>query len=194
MTTSRLIRVLVEKSRRNMLTAKVNLQIGDSDSAVNRAYYSMFDIARAAILSRGVEEGALPRTHRGVVQVFRLHAIASGQIDETLAGALARLEDLRLLADYTDKHLDQRSASGAVSLAERFVQAVESVFGLTVHDAGQKLDPGDKVEEPDSGKDWVNAEILTISPYSLEEQQREARDNWMRFRARANAPSMVRGP
>jgi uncharacterized protein (UPF0332 family) len=83
-TTSRLTRVLVEKSRRNMLTAKSNLQIDDSDSAVNRAYYAMFDIARAAILSTGVPEEALPRTHRGVAHVFRLHAIASGKVDETL--------------------------------------------------------------------------------------------------------------
>jgi hypothetical protein len=50
-------------------------------------------------------------------------------------------------------------------------------------DAGKGPDPSNKVEEPDSGQDWVNSEILNISPHSLQEQQRKARENWMRFRA-----------
>ena len=58
----------------------------DYDSAVNRSYYAMFDIARAALLRAGVAEDKLPRTHNGVIDAFRQHAVQSGQIDREPSG------------------------------------------------------------------------------------------------------------
>lgn len=95
MTISRLARNLVRKSERAMLSAKVGLQVGDTDNAVNRSYYAMFDIARAALLSDGVSEDKLPRTHNGVIAAFWHHAIDQGKIDPALASALSRAEGLR---------------------------------------------------------------------------------------------------
>ena len=60
----------------------------------------MFDIARAALLRAGVAEDKLPRTHGGVIEAFRSHAIDSGQIDRQLAAQLSRTESLRIKADY----------------------------------------------------------------------------------------------
>lgn len=39
---------LMAKARRAVLSAKVLLDVGDADGACNRAYYAMFDAARAA--------------------------------------------------------------------------------------------------------------------------------------------------
>ncbi|MGD9522152.1 MAG: HEPN domain-containing protein, partial [Tepidiphilus sp.] len=41
------------KARRAVLSAKVLLDAGDADGACNRAYYAMFDAARAALIASG---------------------------------------------------------------------------------------------------------------------------------------------
>jgi uncharacterized protein (UPF0332 family) len=43
------------------------LEAGDPDGACNRAYYAMFDAARAALAETGKDPG---RTHRGVLSAF----------------------------------------------------------------------------------------------------------------------------
>ena len=45
---------LMAKSNQATASAKVLLDTGDSDGACNRAYYAMFDAARAALLASGV--------------------------------------------------------------------------------------------------------------------------------------------
>jgi uncharacterized protein (UPF0332 family) len=60
-------RALVRKSERALKTARLALSSGDFDNAVNRSFYSMFDIARAALLEAGVAEDKLPRTHSGLI-------------------------------------------------------------------------------------------------------------------------------
>ena len=47
MTMTPFARTLVRKSERALKIARLALNAGDNDSAVNRAYYAMFDIARA---------------------------------------------------------------------------------------------------------------------------------------------------
>ena len=119
-TNSRFTHNLVLKGRRALLTARVALQIGDSDSAVSRSYYAMFDIARAALLKAGLSEDKLPRTHSGVIDAFGRYAIESGKIDVELAGGLSRTEALRMQADCTDTPVNARSGADAVAQAESF--------------------------------------------------------------------------
>lgn len=72
---------LVRKGERPIRSAHLNLRDGDPDSAVNRSYYAMFNVARAALLSAGLPEGQLPRAHRGLIEAFRTHAVQTGRID-----------------------------------------------------------------------------------------------------------------
>jgi uncharacterized protein (UPF0332 family) len=58
---------LVKKSERAIRSARLDLQDGDADGAVNRSYYAMFNIARAALIKVGVPEDELPRTHKGLI-------------------------------------------------------------------------------------------------------------------------------
>jgi uncharacterized protein (UPF0332 family) len=60
--------------------------------------YAMFNVARAGLLSAGVSEGDLPRTHRGLIEAFRIHAVQTGRIDADMASSLSRTESLRLQA------------------------------------------------------------------------------------------------
>ena len=77
MTKAPLERALVRKSENALKLARLALDAGDSDSAVSRSYYPKFDMARAALLRAGVAEDKLPRTHSGVIEAFRSHAVQS---------------------------------------------------------------------------------------------------------------------
>ncbi len=180
-------RVLLRKSERALKIARFALSAGDNDSAVNRSYYAMFDIARAALLKAGVAEDKLPRTHNGVSEAFRLHAVQSGLIDRQLATELSRTESLRIKADYTDLEVEPTAATEVVEKAERFVQAVRRVFSLNESSLGKEYenhnpDHDDKISEPVVGVSKIERKDVHLEPISLEEIRREARENWLRLR------------
>jgi uncharacterized protein (UPF0332 family) len=146
----------------------------------------MFDIARAAVLRAGVAEDKLPRTHNGVIQVFRQHAVQSGLMDQQLAGELSRTESLRIKADYTDLEIEPKIASEIVEKAELFVQTVERVFtldesSLATEYKNDNSNHDDKVSET-GGVSKIEKTDVRLQPISLEEIRREARENWLRSR------------
>lgn len=173
-------RALVRKSARALKAARLALHAGDNDSAVSRSYYAMFDIARAALLRAGVTEDKLPRTHSGIIEGFRRHAVQSGQIDRELATQLSRTESLRIKADYTGTEIELSEAKEVVQNAELFVQTVERVFGL------DKPSLAKEYENPTSKDDDKVSEstvaVTELEPVSLEEIRRQARENWLQSR------------
>jgi uncharacterized protein (UPF0332 family) len=123
-------RNLVRKSHRALRSARIILDDGDFDGAANRAYYGMFNIARAVLLTAGVPEDGLPATHQELVAAFRQYAVQSGQIDRELAGALSRAENLRFQADYKGADTDAKAAAESVKRAENFVNTLARMFAL----------------------------------------------------------------
>jgi uncharacterized protein (UPF0332 family) len=185
-TWKRFARVLVRKSDRALGSARLALAARDYDGAVNRSYYAMFDMARAALLSAGVAEDRLSRTHHGVIDVFRQHAVQTGRIDPALATELSRTESHRIQADYTDLEIEPKTAAEVVAKAELFVQAVQRAFGIDEHSLGTTYDsekpkPGDKVSELVAAAKAENKDA-SLQAFSLEEERRQARENWVRLR------------
>ncbi len=183
MTGSTFARNLVRKSKRAIRSARLDVQDQDFDSAVNRSYYAMFDMARAALLSSGIPEDKLPRTHKGVIAAFSRHVID----DVELAAALSRTEALRLQADYSGTEIDAKSATDAFTRAEMFVQAVEQAYSQA--DASrrskperEKPDNDDKVSEPGVAEERAARSGADVPQFSLEEERRQARENWLRLR------------
>jgi len=163
------------------------LQERDPDGSVNRSYYAMFDIARAALLSAGVREDELPRTHSGLIGSFSKHAVLSGRIDQKLFAALGRTESLRLIADYTGTPLAAKTATETVVRAEAFVSSVEKAFALTESSITNNLEndghnPQDKISEPDVAMVQSETDYVRLKPVSLEEVRRQARENWLQLR------------
>lgn len=126
----------------------------------------MFDIARAALLRAGVAEDKLPRTHSGVIDAFRQHAVQSGQIDRELAADLSRTESHRIKADYTGIEIEPKIAAETVAKAEVFVQTVERVFALdelslAAEYKNHNPSHDDKVSEPGGLSRKSRARVLT---------------------------------
>jgi len=195
LTLSPLARDLRLKAERALATAR-ELQDHDPDGSVNRSYYAMFDIARAALLSAGVREDELPRTHSGLIGSFSKHAVLSGRIDQKLFAALGRAESLRLIADYTGTPLDAKTAAETVVRAEAFVSTVEKAFALSESSITSSLkndspNPQNKISEPDLAIEQPETDYARLKPVSLEEIRRQARENWLQLRQKVGVEKGV---
>lgn len=184
--TRALIQDFRRKAERALASAR-ELQDRDPDGSVNRSYYAMLDIAQAALLSSGVREDELPRTHSGVIGAFSKHAVQSGRIDRKLSATFGRTESLRLMADYTGTALDTKTAADTVERAHAFVSAVEKAFALSESSIANSLEhdssnPQDKISEPSPATDQSETDYARLKPGSLEEIQRQARENWLQWR------------
>ena len=120
---------LMAKAIQAAASAKVLLDTGDSDGACNRAYYAMFDAARAALLASGAPvEPEIAKTHNGLISAFSLHLVKTGRVPVELGRALNKAEELRLIADYKGDPIDKEDAAWAVTQAQAFVQAMQATF------------------------------------------------------------------
>ena len=94
-------RELMAKAIRAVASAKILLDTGDIDGACDRAYYAMFNAARAALLASGAPvQPDISRTHSGLIAAFSLHLVKTGRVSVDLGKAPNKVEELRLIADY----------------------------------------------------------------------------------------------
>ena len=117
---------LLEKATRAVASARVLLDLGDTDSACSRAYYAMFDAARGALASRGHAPDS-NKTHGSVHSAFALEFVKTGMIPREIGRALGQVQDVRLLADYAAESVPQDKAEWSVCQAEAFVKAVRAL-------------------------------------------------------------------
>jgi uncharacterized protein (UPF0332 family) len=112
----------MQKASRALASARLLLDAGDTDGACNRAYYAMFDAARAALASETEPEAT--RTHNGLIAAFGLRLIKTGRLPKELGRMRNRAEEVRLLADYMGGAVEPQDARALLSQAGAFVRAV----------------------------------------------------------------------
>ena len=117
------------KAIRATTSAKILLDTGDVDGACDRAYYAMFNAARAALLASGASvQSDIGRTHGGLISAFSLHLVKTGRVPVDLGKALNKVEELRLIADYKGDPIELEQAAWAVENCRVFVMAMQSKF------------------------------------------------------------------
>ncbi len=120
---------LFAKAVRAAASAEVLLRAGDMDGACNRAYYAMFDAARAALLaSKAPVEPEIARTHGGLITAFSMHLVKTGRVNIAHGKALNKVEELRLVADYLGDAVEAENATWAVAQAKEFVEAMRVIL------------------------------------------------------------------
>ena len=106
---------LFEKAHIALKSALLLLQSKDYDGACNRAYYAMFDAARGALLATNeVKDLSVIKTHTGLISQFSLHLVKTGKVSIEHGKALNKVEDLRLIADYTDNAISEQDSEWAI--------------------------------------------------------------------------------
>ena len=120
---------LMAKAHRAVASAHKLLQDNDGDGACNRAYYAMFDAARAALIaSKAPVPPEIAKTHSGLITAFSLHLVKPNLFPIELGRSLNKAEDLRLVADYKGDSISAEEAQWAVQQAQAFVDEVEKRF------------------------------------------------------------------
>jgi uncharacterized protein (UPF0332 family) len=106
-------------------SAKVLLATGDADGASNRAYYAMFDAARAVLLASGFNAG---KTHKGVLNAFSDRLVKNGPLQKEMGRLLKHAETFRYVADYEGSPVELGEAQKMVEQAENFVTTMQNEF------------------------------------------------------------------
>ena len=110
-------------------SARALFELGDLDGAANRAYYAMFDAARAALLVSGEsDEPDLGRTHSGLIGTFGRCLVKNGPVPKEVGRLLNRAHEIRLLADYNGDSVDIAAAKELVEQAEIFVSVLRRQY------------------------------------------------------------------
>ncbi len=110
-------------------SARALLDLGDLDGAANRAYYAMFDAARAALLMSGTPvEPDIGRTHSGLIGAFGNYLVKNGPVSKEVGRLLNRAHEIRLVADYRGDSVEPADAKEMVEQAKTFVAAMRAEF------------------------------------------------------------------
>jgi uncharacterized protein (UPF0332 family) len=119
-------RALFDKANRALDAARraVNQADTDTETAADRAYYAAYYAAWGLLDLAGV---ARPKTHNGLIAEFSRLYIKPGHIEVEAGAIISRLQNLRLVADYTLEPIPPEDARRAISEAERLIAIAVAV-------------------------------------------------------------------
>ena len=123
-----IIEVRLEKAREDLMTARELLSLGRLRGAVNRAYYAVYHVTTALLLTEDIER----RRHSGVQSAFSHYFIKTGKVEPEYARILTAARKARESSDYSDRiELDRETAEEIVADAERFISRIERYLANT---------------------------------------------------------------
>jgi uncharacterized protein (UPF0332 family) len=93
-----LVRYRITKARETLEEVKLHIENELWSTAINRLYYACYYAVIALLLDKGIQ----PKTHNGVRQMFGLHFIKPGIVDNSLGKFFTDIFDLRQTGDYDD--------------------------------------------------------------------------------------------
>jgi uncharacterized protein (UPF0332 family) len=136
-----LIQVRLEKCREDLESARLLLEHGLFRAAVNRAYYAVFHVATAALLTVDV----IRSKHSGVQSAFAQYLVKPGIVEPEFYETLKFARELREESDYRDDLLTLtfQETTSLLESAQRFVDRVESYLEQVgaLEMVGDKGDP-----------------------------------------------------
>ena len=117
-----IIGVRLEKAKEDIATAHELITLGRLRRAVNRAYYAIYHLATAVLLTQDVER----RKHSSVQAAFGQYFIKAGLIEPEYGRILTKARKARESGDYADRiELDEEATRRIVAEADRFVARME---------------------------------------------------------------------
>jgi uncharacterized protein (UPF0332 family) len=106
--------------------ARALFGLGLYRGACSRAYYAMFNMARALPLMRGHEPEAT-KTHKSVLQAFSNEFVRNGPFDKAVGRELRRASEARHLADYSGG-VSRSDAEQLMTVLDRFMTTARTIL------------------------------------------------------------------
>jgi uncharacterized protein len=102
------------RAQRCLESATLLMKAGDPDSAVSRAYYSVFHGVSALFLLEGREHGK----HEAVESAVHRDLVRPGRVPVAFGASYSRLRELRMVGDYGGSdHIKPADAEDALERA-----------------------------------------------------------------------------
>jgi uncharacterized protein (UPF0332 family) len=112
------------EARDRLAAAHASVASGFPPAAVSLAYYAMLYAARAALS----EENRYAKTHAGTWHVFGEVFVDAERFERQLFSEVRDTLELRLGADYEAKQVLPERADAVITLADRFLSAIEALY------------------------------------------------------------------
>jgi uncharacterized protein (UPF0332 family) len=120
----------MRKAERARISAELLLAEGDLDGACNRAYYAMFDAARAVMMATATRfDPSTTKTHGGFIAVFGQEMVRTGRVSVEMGRLLNRAHEIRLVADYRGEAVMEEDATELVTQAAHFIDEMRKTIG-----------------------------------------------------------------
>jgi uncharacterized protein (UPF0332 family) len=114
---------LFSRAHENLMPARIMIREGFANIAASRAYYALFYVAEALLLSRGLAFSS----HSAVIAAFGKEFAQSKSLDPKYHRYLIASQNLRQTGDYgVEQNVSLSEASQAVNWADEFLTAAEA--------------------------------------------------------------------
>jgi uncharacterized protein (UPF0332 family) len=112
---------MVEKSIRSINAARIHFQRGDYDFALSRAYYAVFYLIEAVLLTSNL----VFSSHGNVIGTFNKNYVKTGIFPKEFSKVIATLFRKRQIADYEfNIKIDKNETEENLNQAEKLMQAL----------------------------------------------------------------------
>ena len=113
----------IDSAMERLEASRVLIDSGLYQDAVSRAYYAVFQAARAVLATKSLDS----KKHSGVISLFNKDFIKTGKLPRDFGKILKKAKDLRQASDYNDFYLvSKEEAKDAVESAERFIEGTKA--------------------------------------------------------------------
>jgi uncharacterized protein (UPF0332 family) len=120
---------LLDKARRSIRTAGKILRDGEVDFAGSRAYYAMFYVAEALLLTKGLAYSS----HSAIIANFGREFAKTNILNPKFHNYLIKSQDRRNIGDYAiGAHLTEEEVQEMLNWAKEFLKAGEEYINQMV--------------------------------------------------------------
>lgn len=120
-----LVTYRIQKAKSVLKEAYDNAQLGHWTLVGNRLYYTVYHMAQALLLDKGLSA----KTHAGTIHIFGQQFVSTGMIDKKYGRLFSRLYELRQSGDYDDMYnATEDEVEPYFPLVESFISVMEELI------------------------------------------------------------------
>lgn len=120
---------LMRKMHAAARSARVLFDLDDFDGSANRAYYAMFDAARAYLRAHHGIATEQIKAHSGLISAFSQLGVKQDGLAADLGRWLNQANEVRSSADYGAQSVDKVTAKQLIEQMGRFVADLSASIG-----------------------------------------------------------------
>jgi uncharacterized protein (UPF0332 family) len=108
-------------------SARALMERGDGSGATSRAYYAMFNAARALLWLRDGIEPSESKRHASTIRKFSEQFVKTGLVPVELGRLFNEAAEARFIADYDEVDVEPIVAKERIKAMDRFIDALSAL-------------------------------------------------------------------